>query len=124
LEASRPESTDDRWNRLPDIGKPFPFTKRWVWEGGVLFVPPTEGEPDEVNHGSICVGEVGCGEFWHLIVTGPERGIMWSFSGVGALPSDPKQDFLDWYQSWLDKIATSPNAVASTARPGETTIPF
>jgi hypothetical protein len=89
------------WTTLPDIAKPFPFTNPWVWENGE---ESAEGTTDQINHGSIYVGNDGCGQYWHLIVAGPERGNVWQFCGVGIVPTIPKRDFLKWYEDWLDGV--------------------
>jgi hypothetical protein len=88
------------WQELPDVARPFPFTKAWVWERGER---TTEGTHEQVNHGSIYIGEDGCGQDWHLIVTGPERGNVWNFDWAGISPTEPRRDFLQWYEDWLDR---------------------
>jgi hypothetical protein len=94
--ASRPEGY---WTHLPDIGKPFPFTHGWYWEEGE---DSDEGEREQVSYGSLWLTTDGCGMDWHLIVTGPERGHVWWVSGEGMTPTNPKRDFLRWYEDWLD----------------------
>jgi hypothetical protein len=66
-----PVPSAEHWIVLPDIGKPFPFTRPWVWESGD---ESDEGVEADVTNGSICLGTDGCGLFWHLIITGPDRG--------------------------------------------------
>jgi len=39
---------------------------------------------------------------WHLIVTGPDRGVPWMLAGEGIQPLCPKRTFLQWYEDWLD----------------------
>lgn len=92
-------SLRSNWEELPNLKKPFPFTKRWCWENGEL---SDEGDEDDVDCGSLMLGEDGCGMQWHLIVTGPDRGMPWMLSGEGILPVCPKRGFLDWYEDWLD----------------------
>lgn len=50
---------------------------------------------------------------WHLIVTGPERGHMWWVCGEGIAPTDPKMDFLRWYEDWLDGAEYRPQETRS-----------
>jgi hypothetical protein len=88
------------WRDLPDILQPFPFTRPWVWENEET---SDEGTEDQVQHGSLCLGSDGCGLYWHLIITGPERGNVWAFADVGIGPLCPKRDFLTWYEDWLDE---------------------
>jgi hypothetical protein len=91
----------DFWTGLPRIKEPFPFTKPWIWEDGD---GSEEGAREQVDCGSIYVGNDGCGQYWHLIVTGPERGNVWQFCGVGIAPTEPRRDFLRWYEDWLDGV--------------------
>ena len=86
-------------NNLANLSKPFPFTKEWCWED--------EENPDEqllekVGHGRLILGDDGCGEYWTLIVTGPQRGQIWNLTGEGILPCAPPRDFLSWFEYWLD----------------------
>ncbi len=87
------------WTELANVARPFPFTKPWVWEGGD---ESDEGDWEHVAYGSIYLGGDGCSQYWHLIVTGPERGHVWQFCREGILPTVPKRDFLQWYEDWLD----------------------
>ena len=96
----RPEFTRGR-QRLPFVTLPLPFTRTWVWEDGQM---SDEGETEQVQHGNLLLGTDGCGLHWHLIVTGVERGHVWQFSDIGITPTDPKRDFLGWYEGWLDGV--------------------
>lgn len=87
------------WSSLPDIRLPFPFTRYWIWEDGSESL---EGVRDQVSHGSICIGSDGCGMYWHLIISGPKRGIPWQLSGEGIQPLNPERSFIQWYDDWLD----------------------
>jgi hypothetical protein len=91
------------WTELRDVTKPFPFTRAWVWESD-----PTsdQGDRDQVDCGSLCLGTDGCGMYWHLIVNGSERGVPWMFAGEGITPVSPKRSFLRWYEDWLDGKAS------------------
>ncbi len=89
------------WSELPRVRQPFPFTQAWVWEDGELSL---EGLSNQVNCGSLCLGTDGCGMYWHLVVSGPERGNVWMLSGEGIQPTNPKRDFLEWYEAWLDGV--------------------
>lgn len=91
------------WSALPDIDEPFPFTSPWIWENGS---DSDEGTRNEIHHGSLYIGNDGCGQYWHLIVTGPERGNVWQLCGVGIAPTSPKRDYLQWYEDWLDGVET------------------
>ncbi len=87
------------WHKLPHVREEFPFTAQWIWENDEL---TDEGSRDQVGHGSICLGTDGCAIYWHLIVTGPERGNVWMICGEGIQPTCPKRDFLTWFEDWLD----------------------
>src|SRR5688572_2766418 len=86
------------WRELPHVNLSFPFTEHWCPECGTL---PEEGAENEVSHGSIFLGEDGCGMDWHLILSGRERGHVWMLYGGGCSPTVPKRDFLRWYEDWL-----------------------
>lgn len=87
------------WTELPLVRHPFPFTRYWVWEDGE---ESSEGGEADICRGSIYLGTDGCAMYWHLIVTGPDRGIPWMLSGEGIQPVCPKRTFLPWYEDWLD----------------------
>jgi hypothetical protein len=89
------------WETSADIAKPFPFTKPWVWEEENM---SDEGFCEQVFHGGTYLGTDGCGQEWHLIVTGPERGNIWLICGEGIAPTRPRRDFLTWYTDWLDGV--------------------
>jgi hypothetical protein len=89
------------WRSLPKVTEPFPFTQAWVWEDGDT---SPEGTGDEVSCGSLCLGTDGCAMYWHLVVSGPERGHVWMLCGEGIQPTVPKRDFLRWYEDWLDGV--------------------
>jgi hypothetical protein len=99
----RPEFMRGR-QRLTFVTLPFPFTRTWIWEDGER---SDEGNVEQVGHGSLYLGTDGCGIEWRLIVTGPERGTIWNFSDVGISPTEPKRDFLRWYEDWLDGMTGS-----------------
>lgn len=37
-----------------------------------------------------------------MIVTGTCRGEVWNFTDVGVQPCCERQDFLGWFELWLD----------------------
>ena len=39
---------------------------------------------------------------YNLIVTGKCRGEVWDFADVGVQPCCERQDFLGWFELWLD----------------------
>ncbi|KOV61820.1 SMI1/KNR4 family protein [Streptomyces sp. MMG1121] len=101
----------DDWGgaeRERDLGKPFPLTRAWVWEGDS---DPSE-DCDEIleqvyDHGSVVLGTDGCAMNWHLVVTGPHRGHVWQISDVGAAPfgapfgfTTGEPGFAGWVRHW------------------------
>lgn len=93
---------DDRAERVPS--RPFPLTEAWLWE-------EDEPSPDELepvfNDGSIVLGTEGDGEYWLLVVTGPQRGQIWNVTGEGAAPFGAEfghttagSGFLGWVRHW------------------------
>lgn len=82
----------DRPERL--LSEPFPLTEAWLWEAeeGEAELPEEEYQQCEDRmsavfyHGSLLLGTDGCGMYWHLIVTGPERGHVWLIDENGAIP--------------------------------------
>jgi hypothetical protein len=89
------------WRDFPRIADPFPFSHSWCWERGD---ESHEGTKAQVGCGSIYLGNDGCGMYWHLIVTGPDRGRVWQLTGEGIAPTMPKRNFLEWYEDWLDGV--------------------
>jgi hypothetical protein len=83
----------------PDLSKPFPFTKPWVWEDGEASL---EGSREDVERGVIILGTDGCAQYWALVVNGPDFGKVWMLADVGILPLAPGMTFLEWYEAWLD----------------------
>lgn len=39
---------------------------------------------------------------YNLIVSGKCRGEVWNFTDVGVQPCCERQDFLGWFELWLD----------------------
>ncbi|MFJ5230846.1 SMI1/KNR4 family protein [Kitasatospora sp. NPDC088391] len=71
-----------------DLSRPFPLDAAWLWEDDE---ETPEDEFDALvgavtDHGSIVLGTEGCGMYWHLVVTGPQRGHLWLVTGEGAAP--------------------------------------
>jgi len=83
----------------PDFSKPFPFTQSWIWEDGDV---SAEGGKEDVYRGVLILGTDGCGQYWALIVCGPEFGRIWMLADVGITPVIPGMTFSEWYEAWLD----------------------
>jgi hypothetical protein len=91
------EPPADRAQR--DRNAALPDDRLQVWENDET---SDEGDEAQIGWGSICLGTDGCGMNWHLIVTGPDRGVPWMLAGEGIQPLCPKRTFLQWYEDWLD----------------------
>jgi hypothetical protein len=86
----------ENWLELMNVQKKFPYSEAL-----------TDDEFQDEDHikmdyGSLYVGNDGCGMYWHLIVSGPEKGNMWLLSGEGIGSTEPRLDFLSWLEYWLD----------------------
>ncbi|MEU6950515.1 SMI1/KNR4 family protein [Streptomyces sp. NPDC046316] len=112
LAQTPPDWGSDRPERL--LAEPFPLTTAWLWEAEgeeeTLSVEEFEARTDPVfDHGSLLLGTDGCGMYWHLIVTGPQRGHVWQIAGEGAIPFGPESPdalmpgipgFTGWATHW------------------------
>jgi hypothetical protein len=59
--------------------------------------------------GCMAIGHEGCGVWYLLVVTGPQRGQVWEDHSVedrGFLPT--WRGFLAWYEGWLDGVLAAP----------------
>lgn len=98
----------DRPERV--LAKPFPLTEAWLWEGEERAESEFEDVLDAVfDHGSIVLGTEGCGMYWHLIVTGEQRGHIWQITDVGAVPfgaefghTTAQPGFAGWVRHWAE----------------------
>ncbi|WP_053850127.1 SMI1/KNR4 family protein [Streptomyces sp. NRRL B-24085] len=103
----------DRPERL--LAEPFPLTSAWLWEEEeatqeALSEQEFEARMDSVfDHGSLLLGTDGCGMYWHLIVTGPQRGHVWLIDENAAIPFGTRPDtslmpgtpgFAGWATHW------------------------
>ena len=88
------------WGELTHIGKPFPLTEGWVWEGEDY----DEARRDATLRGTLNLGHDGCGMYWLLVVTGAMRGQVWAHTDVGVCPQEPGRNFTQWVEAWLDGV--------------------
>ncbi|WP_328613434.1 SMI1/KNR4 family protein [Amycolatopsis sp. NBC_00355] len=103
---SAPECPDEDGWRPGFLSTPFPFTEAW----NRAEHHPTDNEiPDDLYFdqrwitGSLKVAHFGCGAYFRLVVTGPERGRLWfddRASDGGVSPCGT--GFREWYLKWLD----------------------
>ncbi|MEV7654168.1 SMI1/KNR4 family protein [Streptomyces anulatus] len=99
------------------LAEPFPLTEAWLWEADGDGAALSEQEFDDrvepvYNHGSLVLGTDGCGMYWHLIVTGPQRGHVWLIDENGAIPFGTRSDaslmpgvpgFAGWAAHWAQE---------------------
>ena len=88
LEADRPAE---------NYAAPFPFTE-YVIEGDE---PLSDEFWEQVQRGTLELIDIGCGQTFQLIITGPCRGEVWSLCEMGTHPCCQRQDFLGWFERWL-----------------------
>ncbi|WP_306327097.1 SMI1/KNR4 family protein [Streptomyces venezuelae] len=99
----------DRPERL--LAEPFPLTTTWMWEDdeedeGALSEQELEARMDAAfDHGSLLLGTDGCGMYWHLVVSGPQRGHVWLIDEYGAMPFGTSSmpgtpGFTGWVTHW------------------------
>lgn len=87
------------------------MTNFWDWGNE----PGLDGEELERkissvwNHGSVFLGDDGCGMYWYLIVTGELRGHVWLLMEESALPfgepfgySTGGIGFYGWVVQWVE----------------------
>ncbi len=96
------------------LAEPFPLTAAWLWEAEGDEAALSEQEFEDriapvYDHGSLLLGTDGCGMYWHLIVTGPQRGHVWLIDENGAIPFGTRPGtclmlgtpgFLGWVIRW------------------------
>ncbi|MFJ6392641.1 SMI1/KNR4 family protein [Streptomyces sp. NPDC091972] len=115
LALTPPDWGTDRPERL--LAEPFPLTAAWLWEEEeatqeALSEQEFEARLDSVfDHGSLLLGTDGCGMYWHLIVTGPQRGHVWLIDENAAIPFGTRPDtslmpgtpgFAGWATHWAE----------------------
>ena len=86
-------------------------TRAWIQRGDDLF--------DAETFGTITLSHQGCGYYWLLVVSGPERGNMWDDSRGVDIPLSPltsptgeRLSFGRWYLDWLAQAEATVAAVS------------
>ena len=83
--------------------EPFMLEKFWLWEEDERESDIIEDEKkNKVYRGNIKLIDLGCSMSYHLIITGKCQGEVWEFTDVGVQPCCERQDFLGWFELWLD----------------------
>ena len=81
------------------LAAPFSFEHEWIWEAEES---PDKAKIQLVLDGNLELADVGCCETYNLIITGKCRGEVWWFTDAGIQPCCQRQDFLGWFEKWLD----------------------
>ena len=90
------------------LSEPFLLEKFWIWEDDERDSDAIEADmQNKVYRGNIELINLGCGISYNLIITGNHRGEVWNFTDVGVQPCCEPQDFLGWFELWLDNQDTT-----------------
>ncbi|MEV4788281.1 SMI1/KNR4 family protein [Streptomyces tuirus] len=100
-----PEPFDGTAARVPN--QPFPLEEEWQWEYDYYDHSLHSFQLHQTyQHGSVLLGSDRSGEYWTLVVTGPQRGrVWWLRDGCAAPYADslsalPGGEFLHWVRDW------------------------
>lgn len=86
-----------------NLSKPFMLEKFWIWEDDDRDSGMIESDlENKVYRGNIELIKLGDCISFNLIITGKCRGEVWNFSDVGVQPCSERQDFLGWFELWVD----------------------
>lgn len=97
-----------RLNRLEDcpcedLAAPFMLEENWIWEVDDRDCDTISSEKEnKVYRGNVELIDIGCCMSYNLIISGKCRGEVWNFTDVGVQPCCERQDFLGWFELWLD----------------------
>ena len=75
----------------------FPFTEYVIEDDE----PLSDEFWEQVTQGTLELIDIGDGQTFNLVITGPCRGEIWHFSEMGVQPCCQRQDFLGWFERWL-----------------------
>jgi len=82
-----------------NLAKPFALTGEWDQSD---CQEPEDEIPETYRDGCLAISEHGCGYWSFLVVTGPERGMVWDdFTCVGTGIRPTGKSFSAWYRGWL-----------------------
>lgn len=105
----------DRETTFAILARKFPYAKDLVWDE--MDAAPDEdaddfeGQSDSPTAGFLPLGTDGCGAFYGLVVTGPERGNVWLIDSNGVFRQG---EFIEWLEDWLGiKRDNAPTGLAN-----------
>ena len=85
---------------VENYGEPFRYQEYWVdWDNLEEDEEPPFGNP--FTSGTLELIDIGDGQTFELVITGPCRGEVWHFCELGVQPCCQRQDFLGWFERWL-----------------------
>ncbi len=85
-----------------NLSQPFMLEDEWIWEDDDAAWADLVKIMDAKLNGQLELIDVGDSTRYNLIVTGQCRGEVWCFTDVGVQPCCERQDFLGWFELWLD----------------------
>lgn len=86
-----------------NLSEPFMLDKFWIWEDDEREADIIKSDMEnKVYRGNIELINLGDCISFNLIITGKCRGEVWHFTDVGVQPCNERQDFLGWFELWLD----------------------
>lgn len=89
---------------LQNLSEPFMLERFWLWEEDDREEDIIAAEKkNKVYRGNMEMIDLGCCMSYHLIINGKCRGEVWNFTDVGVQPCCERQDFLGWFELWLDQ---------------------
>lgn len=83
--------------QFQSFSAPFPFTEYVVEDDE----PLSDEFWEQVTRGTLELIDIGDGQIFQLIITGPCRGEVWNLCEMGTQPCCQRQDFLGWFERWL-----------------------
>ena len=93
-----PKLSDDEWQKL---------SQRLFADDEELSDQECDSEYERLYAGLLTIGHQGCQSHHALVVTGPDTGRVVNVDTDGNKPRFAfENNFLDWYERWLDEIAS------------------
>lgn len=91
-----------------NIIKEFPYNEVFRWEeydddcDDEDDFTDNDDELEKIYYGNITLLDIGDGQTWNIIINGKSKGEIWLFTDIGITPCNPRKNFLDWLECWLD----------------------